>query len=403
MSVTTFHQHDDHLILKYAPSDGNGFVVAKLNSEEEATIRRVFRVTPELWCNVPPDDEEEMSDEFEPLEFKIGKAKGNYFQLDKDVLGIDYDLFISREIQLEQRHFIAKRDISIFGRLEKFNVSPIYIGGEHEDAIPEESFKQLVADFPTSTEVTKYAAARIDSILGEYLNAPKDFQADFEKYRNKRRSFTDTLPRTDLAPYESDKFSALHQKLTEMLEQQSDYSEHQWQEEILEIILLLFPRYIKAFREGPVRDSWVKKRRNVDFLLLDATGYIDVIEIKKPSFGDLITVRAGRGNFVPKKALSEAVMQVEKYLFHFNRWGQAGEKELNEKYKQYLPSETEVKIVNPNGMIIMGREQDFTPEQRDDFEVIRRKYRNVLDIITYDDLLRRLKTIGEQFEQIQNS
>ena len=45
----------------------------------------------------------------------------------------------------------------------------------------------------------------------------------------------------------------------------------------------------------------------------------------------------------------------------------------------------------------MGRDQNLTPEQRTDFEVIRRKYRHVVEIMTYDDLLRRLKIIREQF------
>ena len=49
-------------------------------------------------------------------------------------------------------------------------------------------------------------------------------------------------------------------------------------------------------------------------------------------------------------------------------------------------------------MIIMGRDATFTPDQRTDFEVIRRKYRHVVEIMTYDDLLRRLKVIRAQFE-----
>lgn len=49
-------------------------------------------------------------------------------------------------------------------------------------------------------------------------------------------------------------------------------------------------------------------------------------------------------------------------------------------------------------MIIMGRDTALTPDQRTDFEVIRRKYRHVVEIMTYDDLLRRLKTIRDQFD-----
>jgi len=34
--------------------------------------------------------------------------------------------------------------------------------------------------------------------------------------------------------------------------------------------------------------------------------------------------------------------------------------------------------------------------QRRDFEVVRRKYKSVIDIITYDDLLRRLEFVLKQ-------
>jgi hypothetical protein len=55
-------------------------------------------------------------------------------------------------------------------------------------------------------------------------------------------------------------------------------------------------------------------------------------------------------------------------------------------------------IVNPSGMIIMGRDATFTSDRRTDFEVIRRKFRHIVEIMTYDDLLSRLKVIRAQFE-----
>ena len=38
--------------------------------------------------------------------------------------------------------------------------------------------------------------------------------------------------------------------------------------------------------------------------------------------------------------------------------------------------------MNPSGMIIMGRDHEWTPDQSIDFEIIRRKYRHVLEIMT---------------------
>ena len=45
----------------------------------------------------------------------------------------------------------------------------------------------------------------------------------------------------------------------------------------------------------------------------------------------------------------------------------------------------------------MGRTKGLSKEQKLDFEVLRRQYRNILDIITYDDLLERLRVIKDSF------
>jgi len=89
-------------------------------------------------------------------------------------------------------------------------------------------------------------------------------------------------------------------------------------------------------------------------------------------------------------------MQIEKYLFYLNKWGRAGEDSLTEKYKSELPADFSIKITNPGGIIIMGRDINLSHGQRQDFEVVKRKYKNVIDIITYDDLLRRLEFIIKQ-------
>jgi hypothetical protein len=86
-------------------------------------------------------------------------------------------------------------------------------------------------------------------------------------------------------------------------------------------------------------------------------------------------------------------MQVEKYIFHLSKWGRDGEREILKKRKAELPPDFEIKVTNPQAMIILGRDKDFTGEQKFDFEIIKRKYANIIDIMTYDDLLRRLDNI----------
>lgn len=92
-------------------------------------------------------------------------------------------------------------------------------------------------------------------------------------------------------------------------------------------------------------------------------------------------------------------MQVEKYLFHLSKGGKAGELAIQEKKKDDLPVGFEIRITNPKAMIILGRDNDFTSDQKFDFEIIKRKYANIVDIMTYDDLLSRLDKIIEMVEK----
>ena len=90
-------------------------------------------------------------------------------------------------------------------------------------------------------------------------------------------------------------------------------------------------------------------------------------------------------------------MQTEKYIFHLSRWGEKGEDTLNKKYEDKLPDGLKIKIINPKGIIIMGRENDLNSEQKQDLEFIKRQYKNVIEIITYDSLIGRIKKIISSF------
>jgi hypothetical protein len=58
-----------------------------------------------------------------------------------------------------------------------------------------------------------------------------------------------------------------------------------------------------------------------------------------------------------------------------------------------------LRITNPKAMMILGHDRQtsaqaaFTARQMADLEIIKRKYANIMDIRTYDDLLRRLDNI----------
>ncbi|MEY9399508.1 hypothetical protein ABIF66_010293 [Bradyrhizobium japonicum] len=189
----------------------------------------------------------------------------------------------------------------------------------------------------------------------------------------------------------------------------TSYSEKDWQRLIIKVILLLFPKYVAVLEGVTVADFYSKpgtrKNRFIDICLIDAGGSIDVIEIKKP-FDDVLLSRGlYRGNSVPTKELSGTVMQAEKYLFHLSKWGVEGERQLTKKYASVVPNGMQIRITNPKAMVLLGRDKRadgtsaLTDEQLFDLEVIKRKYSNMMDILTYDDLVRRLDNVIASLSQ----
>lgn len=56
----------------------------------------------------------------------------------------------------------------------------IVVGGSRQDGIPVEIFRELLAKFPNSTELDRYASARVEAIVGEI---PDGNAAAREKYK----------------------------------------------------------------------------------------------------------------------------------------------------------------------------------------------------------------------------
>lgn len=319
--------------------------------------------------------------------------KGDYYKIQKRKLNLNNDLYIHKALDITRKTFIAERDISIFGRISKLTSNDIYIGGSHSSAMPEREFKSLLSTFPTSNELTRYADSRVAGSIAEYFDLNDDYFTKFKKARNSRGTIVRNHIIDDVAEYETLKYESIYKKLSEMLKNHNNYREHDWQVEIASILQVLNPKYTNVFREPRIHDTFNKIDRRVDFLLVDANGNIDIAEIKQPSHEKLITKGKFRNNHVPMRELSGTIMQLEKYIFLLNRLGMSGEKSLNNQYRNSLEEGTQIKITNPNGYVILGRSNELSASQKLDFEVIRRKYKNLIDIMTYDDLLQRLERI----------
>lgn len=389
---------------------GNLWVWHELRTRNSVTVSRTFRF--ERQDLIAEPDEADLETDLEEFQyrFRFAVRRNGYLHVEGRIFDIDRQVLIADAgLKLERKLFIADRNISIFRKLDVLiaHDKPIIIGGPREGAIPIADFQVLLSKFPNTTELNHYADARITTVIGDYITPLKDARALYETYLNRRRStLADAaLPQSELLQTEIEKYVLIRETIDEWLRVDTTRSEADWQKMILNFLLLIFPKYVAVLSNVKVVDAYSTpgtiRDRFIDLALIDATGNVDVIEIKKP-FDDALLRRAQyRDNYIPSRELSGSIMQAEKYLFHLTKWGLAGEKALTRRHAAKLPQGIKIRITNPKAMIILGRDRQpngspaLDASQQLDLEIIKRKYANMIEILTYDDLLRRLDNIIE--------
>lgn len=400
---------NDKLVLEYEQEfSSDDWVSERLNKSESVTFRNTFHFDPidlMLDTEIQENFEDEEADG-NVSRFTLAVKNGDYYVVKARVLNIKSDLYLAEKgLRVTVDTFIAIRNISIFRRIDRLINEPIVIGGNKGGAIPISEFNILLKNFPTTTEITHYANSRVSLILEEYLGSMTDAQKQLSDYLNRKRKSKNSIHEVpELYEFEVEKYEYIRDRIHEMLSDEKRYSENEWQQLMLKFILLIFPKYVVVLQNINIRDYYSKPskvtNRYIDVGLVDSNGNLDIIEIKKPFTDHILTKRKYRGNYTPERRFSGSIMQAEKYLFHLSKWGVKGEKILSEKHGNELPQGVEIKITNPKAIIIVGRSNDFNAEQKFDFELIKRKYANILDVITYDDLLFRLNNIIEKFRKL---
>ena len=389
-----FKKIDGKLILIYIPAMGIDDIKRHLNIEEGVSIKHTFFVTKELLC----EDIDEKDDWEETLRFYVGTVGKDYTQLDTNVFGTKHSFYFSNEIKLKPQMFVAYRNISIIRKIDEVIDRDFYIGGDWEthNGIPKETFDSLISQFPKTAELDKYAHKRIASIIKDYFPESDKYEEIYDKYilskRNEYKLSVASLSEFNVQ-IELEQFNVAYQELQDMLERYEVIDEKQWQEKIHNVLQLLYPKYICCTREVKFYGSG-KNDKQPDFLLVDANGFVDILEIKK---ADIKILTKYRNNYVATREVSGAVQQIEKYIFCLNSSDKA-KKDVSDKLDGMLPNGLKTQVVNPQGILLVGRSNEFIGEQQKDFELIKRQYKHVADIMTYDDLLLRLRNIIESLK-----
>lgn len=381
----SFEREDKELILCYSPEMGTDEIADRLSSGKEVWIKHTFVVNKSLLRD------SDSSDHKDNLRFCIGSVDDSYTLLNPEVIKTDHKFFFSNDIKLKQSMFVAYRNISILRKIDALVERDIYVGGswDAKGGIPFEAYQSLIESFPKTAELDKYANSRIALCIKEYFPECDKYEQIYERFLAKGKRLRSVSGKND--EIELAQFSAALEELKQLLNNGAGINEADWQIRIRDILQLLYPKYILCTREITFSgiDGYDKRP---DFVLVDANGYVDILEIKKPDVRILTKQASYRNNYVPVREFSGAIQQIEKYIFCMTSI-EKSQREVKNKLVALLPEAITPEIVNPQGILIAGRSKGFNPQQKRDFELIKRQYKHVADIMTYDDLVARFENI----------
>ncbi len=395
---------DSYLFLKYRPENSSfSYDIENKSKRIKNTFyvdNQLYNKSSKLLTSLDYDDISE-----EEFIFLLGEIEGDFYKIDRNILGITFDLYFDKKIELDISFFVKSNigyGYSVFSGFDDvYTGSKLYILSEksEEDILDNTlSLKQLkhcISMIPTSHEIHLYRQSRYASALINFLRV-RDKESEYEKYIKKKykSQLSANMIADDFTEIDKYKYSAYLKKLNDMLESQKNF-EDDWQIEILRLFKLLNPKYIYIGEKIHLKSFVTNGDLYPDIVLVDNDGNIDLIEIKSPKYDDLFYKTDYRGNFVPIRELQGACMQLQNYLISLEK---TPEDKLNqEKFKKEtgIPMDFKLKANSSKGYIIYGRDKQLLDngKMKEDFQIVRNMYANIIDIITYDDLVRRLKNM----------
>ncbi|WP_210150742.1 Shedu anti-phage system protein SduA domain-containing protein [Chryseobacterium scophthalmum] len=296
-----FRKEKKYIIISYSTNNDNSWLLEKLEHDGEYLLKKVYSLSAKNLYNttIKRVKESKKEDEFlidypDPLDFIFAKLEGEYYRVIKGILINKFNIYIHEDITLENKFFVAEGNISIFKKISQIINENIYVGGNNLNAISEIDFRGIIKGFPSQYEKNLYLESRLTNTLKEFFASTGNAEKKFENYTNKKATLKGQNLTKLFSEIELFKYETILDKLEGMLSSEISYSENQWQDEILQIILLLYPKYCLVFKEAPIitkydKDKNIREERYIDILLVDSDGNIDLIEIKKPSNTSLMT------------------------------------------------------------------------------------------------------------------
>jgi hypothetical protein len=123
-------------------------------------------------------------------------------------------------------------------------------------------------------------------------------------------------------------------------------------------------------------------RSTLDYLFPTPDGFIDILEIKKPSHEVIKENKSNPGAFVWSREANEAIGQVVNYLYQI----ELHQLEISKQLKQ--EHSLELSTIKPRAFILIGQSDNWNEKQREAFRKLNHALHGI-EVITYTDLLVR--------------
>jgi hypothetical protein len=135
---------------------------------------------------------------------------------------------------------------------------------------------------------------------------------------------------------------------------------------------------------GVIGERKIDTQHIADFLMKSCDGFLDIIEIKKPS-KDLPFWAATQdhGNYVPSSDLIKAITQSMRYIHQL---------ESKMDSRAFSSSVDDTPVIKPRCTLIYGRSYDWNSEQKEAYRILNSSFYNI-SILTYDHVLKRATRI----------
>jgi len=162
---------------------------------------------------------------------------------------------------------------------------------------------------------------------------------------------------------------------------ENDNDEAFWQKWFDNNKWILGSEYLKIIEERKIDANHI-----ADFLVQAFDGFVDIVEIKKPSLKFWSETKDHK-NYIPSSDLVKAIIQCQNYLYEIER--EANNIKTLERLK--------TKIIKPRCLLVFGKSKEWDDEKREAYRILNSSYTN-LTILTYDHLLERAKNIMNKIE-----